>query len=177
MSPMPNRGMSLWPLAQTLAWWAVDRWVQRAFPAVPTLTTQDLTDWLSQGKAPSPILLDVRRDDEFAVSHLPEAHRAANLEEALALGLDRDRPIVAYCSVGYRSARLVAQLQGVGYSEIYNLAGSIFRWANEGRSLVGQGQPQVHPYSPLWGKLLKPGLAAPLTQGTDGVYPNDDSIP
>ncbi|MEA5452155.1 rhodanese-like domain-containing protein [Leptolyngbya sp. CCNP1308] len=169
MSPIPNPGVPLRPL-RALAWWAVDRWVQRAFPEVPTLTTQQLADWLSQGNAPSPILLDVRRDDEFAVSHLPEAHRAANLEAALALELDRDRPLVAYCSVGYRSARLVAQLQGLGYSEVYNLAGSIFQWANQGRSLVGQGQPQaqVHPYSPLWGRLLKPGLAAPLRKGTDG---------
>lgn len=175
MSPMPNPGVSLRPLAQTLAWWAVDRWVQRAFSKVPTLTTQQLADWLSQGKAPTPILLDVRRDDEFVVSHLPGAKRAASLEAALALGLERDRPTVAYCSVGYRSARLAAQLQGLGYTEVYNLAGSIFRWANEGRSLVGQGQPQtqVHPYSPLWGTLLKPGLASTLAIGTDG----DDSAP
>jgi rhodanese-related sulfurtransferase len=133
---------------------------------------------LSQGKTPVPILLDVRRDDEFAVSHLPEAHRAANLEAALALGLDRDRPIVAYCSVGYRSARLAAQLQGLGYGEVYNLAGSIFKWANEDRSLVSQGQTQtqVHPYSSLWGKLLKPGLAVPLAQGTHGNPPTDDSV-
>lgn len=162
MSPMPNPGVPLRPLAQTLAWWAVDRWVQRAFPGVPTLTTQQLADWLSQGRAPSPILLDVRRDDEFAVSHLPGACRAANLEAALALGLYRDRPIVAYCSVGYRSARLVAQLQGLGYTEVYNLAGSIFQWANEGRSLVSQSQPEprVHPYNAIWGMLLKPGLAS-----------------
>lgn len=177
MSPIPDPGLPLRPLAQTLAWWAVDRWVQRAFPGVPTLTTRDLDDWLSQGKAPSPILLDVRRDDEFAVSHLPGANCAASLEAALALGLDRDRPIVAYCSVGYRSARLAAQLQGLGYSEVYNLAGSVFRWANEGRSLVGQGQPQVHPYSPLWGKLLNPGLAAPLPPNPDQGQVHDNSRP
>ncbi|WP_199312436.1 rhodanese-like domain-containing protein [Phormidium tenue] len=166
MFPMPNPMVPLRPLAQTLAWWAVDRWVQRAFPEVPTLTTQQLADWLSQARAPSPILLDVRRDDEFAVSHLPEAHCAASLEAALALGLDRDRPIVAYCSVGYRSARLVEQLQGLGYTEVYNLAGSIFKWANEGRSLASQSEPapRVHPYNASWGILLKPGLAAPLSR-------------
>ncbi|MBW4458654.1 MAG: rhodanese-like domain-containing protein [Nodosilinea sp. WJT8-NPBG4] len=165
------------PLAQTLAWWAVNRWVQRAFPEVPTLTTQQLADWLSQGRAPSPILIDVRRDDEFAVSHLPEAHRAASLEAVLALGLAPDQPIVAYCSVGYRSARLVDQLQGLGYTEVYNLAGSIFKWANEGRSLVSESQPepQVHPYNAIWGILLKPGLASPLAKD-DEEYPKDDGV-
>lgn len=166
MFSMPTSTVLLRPLAQVLAWWAVNRWVQQAFPGVPTLTTQQLAEWLSWGSAPSPILLDVRRDDEFAVSHLPGAHHAASLEAALALGLDPDRPVVAYCSVGYRSARLVKQLQELGYSEVYNLAGSIFKWANEGRSLVSQSQPEprVHPYNALWGMLLKPGLAAPLSK-------------
>ncbi|MFQ4138078.1 rhodanese-like domain-containing protein [Nodosilinea sp. PGN35] len=159
------------PLAPVLkpwracAWWAIDRWVRQAFPEVPTLTTQDLAAWLNGDKEPLPILLDVRRDDEFAVSHLPAASRAADLDTVLALGLDRDRPIVAYCSVGYRSARLVHQLQAEGYTEVYNLAGSIFQWANQGRSLVGPGQPQVHPYNSLWGMLLKPGLASSTSEG------------
>ena len=148
---------------RSLAWWSLNRWVRRAFPGVPTLTTQQLADWLSQSQAPSPILLDVRRDDEFAVSHLPAACSTPDLAAALALGLDPAQPVVAYCSVGYRSARLVAQLQEAGYTEVYNLAGSIFQWANEGRSLVQSGQPTtaVHPYNPRWGLLLKPGLAHP----------------
>lgn len=176
MFSIPNPRVLLLPWAQTVAWWAVNRWVRRAFPEVPTLTTQQLAEWLTQGSAPVPILLDVRRDDEFAVSHLPGANCTANLETALALELDRDRPIVAYCAVGYRSARLVEQLQGWGYTEVYNLAGSIFKWANEGRSLVSQSQPvpQVHPYNALWGVLLKPGLASPLTRD-DGDRPRDDS--
>lgn len=152
--------MPLRAVARPLAWWVVNRWVQGAFPGVPTLSSQSLANWLSQRQAPLPILLDVRRDDEYAVSHLPEARVASNLEAALALGLAPDQPIVAYCSVGYRSARLAAQLQAAGYTQVYNLAGSIFRWANEGRSLVHSGQPttEVHPYSSRWELLLKPGL-------------------
>lgn len=163
-SPMPTPLTPVFAALRFCAWGAVNRWVERVFPDVPTLTTQGLADWLNGDQEPLPILLDVRRDDEFAVSHLPGASHAANLKAALALGLDRDRPIVAYCSVGYRSARLVKQLQAEGYTEVYNLAGSIFQWANQGRSLVSYSQPQtqVHPYSPLWGKLLKPGLASTI---------------
>lgn len=160
--------MLLRTIVRPVAWWVVDHWVQWAFPGVPTLSPQSLANWLSQGKDPLPILLDVRRDDEFAVSHLPDAHIAPDLDAALALGLDPDQPIVAYCSVGYRSARLVAQLQEVGYTQVHNLAGSIFQWANQGRSLVYSGHPTpvVHPYNPRWGLLLKPGLAYPLENST-----------
>lgn len=149
---------------RTVAWRSVHRWVQQAFPAVPSLTTQAFADWLGGAKSPLPMLLDVRRDYEFAVSHLPEARRVQNLDAVLDLGLAPHQPIVAYCSVGYRSARLVTQLRAAGYTEVYNLAGSIFQWANEGRSLVSQGQPTtlVHPFNPLWGLLLKPGLRAEL---------------
>jgi hypothetical protein len=75
---------------------------------------------------------------------------------------------VAYCSVGYRSARLVAQLRQAGYTQVYNLEGSIFRWANEGQSLVSQGQlvAVVHPFNPTWGLLLRPGLAVQPPQET-----------
>ncbi len=160
MSPMPTP-TPLRTVARPVAWWVVDHWVKWAFPGVPTLSPQRLANWLSEGKGPLPILLDVRQDDEFAVSHLPEAHRTPTLDAALALGLDPERPIVAYCSVGYRSARLAAQLQAAGYTQVYNLAGSMFQWANEGRSLVHSGRPTtvVHPYNPRWGLLLKPGLA------------------
>lgn len=154
-------------LVRAVAWWVVGRWVERSHPGVPTVTTQGLADWLGEGKAPVPILpipilIDVRRDYEFAVSHLPQAHHAPNLDAAIALGLDPHQPIVAYCSVGYRSARLAAQLRSAGYSEVYNLEGSAFQWANEGRSLVSQGQPAaaVHPFNPIWGLLLKPGRSS-----------------
>ncbi|WOD39410.1 rhodanese-like domain-containing protein [Nodosilinea sp. E11] len=148
-------------LVRVVAWSLVNRWVQRTFPDVPTVPPAGLADWLSQNSGPAPILLDGRRDDEFAVSHLPGAYSAPNIETALALDLERDRPIVVYCSVGYRSARLAAQLQAAGYSQVYNLLGSAFQWANQGRSLVSQAQPvaTVHPFNPVWGLLLKPGRA------------------
>lgn len=151
---------------RAVAWWAVGRWVQRAFPTVPTITTQRLADWLGAADTPDPILLDARRDYEFAVSHLPQAQSTPNLEAALALGLDCQQPIVAYCSVGYRSTLLATQLQAAGYTSVYNLAGSAFQWVNEGRSLVSQGQSvdYVHPFNPLWGLLLKPGRSRSLEE-------------
>jgi rhodanese-related sulfurtransferase len=147
---------------RAVAWWAVNRWVQRSFPEVVPLSTQSLANWLGDRQVSSPIVLDVRRPEEFAVSHLPTAQWVPDLEVALAIGIASRQPVVVYCSVGYRSARLGAQLCQAGYGPVYNLTGSLFQWANEGRSLVCQGQPAttVHPYSRRWGFLLRPDRRA-----------------
>ena len=67
-----------------------------------------------------------------------------------------------YCSVGYRSSRLVSRLQARGVVDVFNLEGSLFRCANEGRSLSRgeQRATRVHPYDADWGELLKPPLRA-----------------
>ena len=77
--------------------------------------------------------------------------------------------VVCYCSVGYRSSALAQQLQyeleKPVYQDmksklvIYNLEGSIFKWANEGKDLEdnrGRKTVVVHPYN--WGKLLNAEL-------------------
>ena len=55
--------------------------------------------------------------------------------------------MVAYCSVGYRSAGLTDELGQRGYTRVCNLEGSLFQWANEGRPLVNaDGRVNVvHP--------------------------------
>ncbi len=149
---------------RAFAWKRTQRWVQQSFPLVPTISTAELADWLTQ-EIPTPIVIDVRRFEEYAVSHLPQAHHARNLEAVEQLIVDQDKaticqtvPIVLYCSVGYRSAQLGESLQAAGYP-VLNLVGSIFQWANEGRPLVsadGQMTRQVHPYNWRWKLLLLP---------------------
>lgn len=144
--------------SQDLKWSAVNRMIAADFPDVPTLTTDSLATHLADSTAPRPLLLDARSPEEYAVSHLPGARRVDPNADTIA-GLDtlsRDRPIVVYCSVGYRSARVTAQLRDQGFPEARNLKGSIFRWANEGRPLVRNDTPveAVHPYDTTWGTLL-----------------------
>lgn len=97
------------------------------------------------------MLLDVRTEDEFKVSHLPNAVREVP-PEAIASG----RPVVAYCSIGWRSAEAVRRLVQAGHANVFNLEGSIFAWASEGRPLElhGQAVHKVHPFDSKWGKLL-----------------------
>lgn len=148
---------------RSLAWKGVKSWVQRSFSSVPTISTAALASQLQQADS-SPLLLDARSAEEYEVSHLRGAHRAKTIAEAEAVikeaNIAKQTPIVVYCSIGYRSGRLGKALQAAGY-EVMNLEGSIFQWANEGRSLVTAKGPtqQVHPYSWLWGLLLAPHMA------------------
>ena len=93
------------------------------------------------------------------MSHLPGARRiepGPGLTPDL-LGFPRDTPIVAYCAVGYRSAVLAERLRQEGFTNVRNLTGSIFRWANEGGAMESDTGPVevVEPYDRWWGLLLK----------------------
>ena len=139
-------------------WDGLKLWIRDKFPEVKTVTTDELAGWIANEQAP--ILLDVRTKDEYAVSHLRNARRALTESEAVEAlrGVEPDARVVVYCSVGYRSAKLASALQERGFRDVYNLEGSIFEWANEGRPVYSDGQrvDKVHPYDSKWGKLLDP---------------------
>jgi len=134
------------------------------FPDVGEVTPAALEQELDRPADARPILLDVRSPEEYAVSHLAGAVRAATLDGALAAldGTPPDAEIVVYCAVGFRSAVLAEKLQKAGYTHVRNLRGALFAWANSGRPVVRDGHPvdQVHPYDKNWGKLLREDLRA-----------------
>ena len=109
-----------------------------------------------------PILLDTRAPEEFAVSQLHGAELAPDERAALQRLQDhpKDQRIVLYCSVGYRSSGMAEKLMKDGFTNIHNLEGSLFAWANEGRPVYrGDRQVEVvHPYDKKWGKLLQRNL-------------------
>jgi len=138
-----------------LAWIILKQQIRRQFPTVKQLSTKTLANWLENRK-PKLQLIDTRNQEEFFVSHLPNAKHIPDLETAQK-NLDPNVAIVAYCSVGYRSSQLAEQLQQLSYPQVWNLEGSIFQWTNEGRMLRQNGNPtqHVHPYSKSWQWLLK----------------------
>lgn len=150
--------------SEEVTWRAVDRMIASQYPEVPSITTDTLAARLTDSSAPRPVLLDARSPEEFAVSHLPGAHRIDPTATTFPTldTLKTDRPIVVYCSVGYRSARIAHRLRNQGFTNVANLEGSIFRWANEGRPVYRDGQPvaTVHPYDATWGQLLADSLHA-----------------
>jgi rhodanese-related sulfurtransferase len=139
----------------SLIWLFLKGIIRLRFPGVRQISTARLNEWLAE-PAP-PLLWDVRTPAEYAVSHLPSADLVSGDAIAAGAGLSPDTPIVVYCSVGYRSAAIAAQLQAAGFRQVFNLEGSIFEWANQHRPIYANGQivQQVHPYNRHWGKLLK----------------------
>lgn len=151
--------------AQAVAWPAVKQMIRLQFPEVRPLTVDSLAAWLEDPGRPQPLLLDVRAPDEYAVSHLAGAVRVdPGLEDLAPLeGVAKAAPIVVYCSVGYRSAALARRLQQAGFTNVRNLEGSIFAWANAGHPVYRAGRRVrvVHPYDRLWGLLLDDALHPP----------------
>ena len=87
-------------------------------------------------------IVDVREPAEFhgPLGHIPNAQLIplGGLKDQVAT-LDRERPVVAVCRSGSRSARAVAMLQQAGFTQVANLAGGMLRWRVDGGS-VDNGQ-------------------------------------
>jgi rhodanese-related sulfurtransferase len=154
-------GLALWWFAdhrRGIAW-AVS-FVHRRFPDVSHLSPSSLAAWLSDTQRSAPQIVDARSEKEFAVSHLAAARRIdpeSAMSDVLS-ALEPGRPIVIYCSAGYRGAALARRLQHAGCRNVWNLEGGIFAWANAGFPIEqgGQKTPRVHPYSRIFSRLLRP---------------------
>jgi rhodanese-related sulfurtransferase len=108
------------------------------------------------------IWLDSREPAESTVSRIAGALPVGydHFDPAVFQGLDRSRPLVVYCSVGYRSEKMAEKAREAGFKEVYNLYGGIFEWVNQGYPVVdSRGQPteKVHAYSRSWGRFLNRG--------------------
>lgn len=128
------------------------------FPEVPTISVETLAQWMEGRGAAAPLVLDVRAQDEFEVSHLPTAQWAGTerRQRALLEQSSPGQPVVLYCSVGWRSAEATKRLLKAGHP-VFNLRGSIFEWAHEGHPLTDgtRAVQVVHPYDRTWGQLLE----------------------
>lgn len=138
-------------------WKSTKEWIREEFPEVPTLDVATLAKRL-RARAKAPLLIDVRAEAEFATSHLRGAVRADDEKAVLDVLAKREkgRPVVLYCSVGYRSAAMTKRLRELGHEDVSNLEGSLFEWANEGLPVYRGAQrvEVVHPYDEDWGRLL-----------------------
>jgi len=149
-----------------VSWESVDEKIEREFPAVQTISTQVLLTRYEALSAELPIIIDVRENGEFRVSHLDNA---LNLESAEAIsdmlaeqGLNKDTEIILYCSVGYRSAAVAADLQERGFTHVLNLEHSLFEWASKGYPMINAGgsTDKVHPFNRAWSVLVDDSLHA-----------------
>jgi len=123
-----------------------------SFPVVKPEQITELTNYQ---------VLDAREKVEYQVSHLQHAkwvgHETFSLKTVAEL--DKNKPILIYCTVGARSEEVGKTLQKAGFKKVYNLYGGIFHWVNEGRTVFANGKPtlRVHAYSKPWSVWLIKG--------------------
>ncbi len=73
-------------------------------------------------------IIDVRSSREYKESHIkgsiniPEYEIDENFKNIVK---NKDKPIVVYCSSGFRSTRAYKKLRDMGYSNVYNLYGGL----------------------------------------------------
>ena len=84
------------------------------------------------------IILDVRRPDEFAAGHIPNAINVPN--ETIGTAElpelpDKDQLIMVYCRSGRRSKEAAEKLVKLGYTNIVEFGG-ILDW--KGETITGQ---------------------------------------
>ncbi len=107
------------------------------------------------------LFLDAREPNEVTVSRIKGALEVGydHFDSTKLSEIQKDRRIVVYCSVGYRSEKVSEKLLAAGYKNVSNLYGGIFEWVNQGNPVFNdKGQTQeVHAYSRTWGIWLKKG--------------------
>lgn len=88
---------------------------------------------------PGAVLVDVREPHEWAAGHAPDAlHIPLGELPARVPELPRDRPVVAICRGGGRSARATAFLREAGL-EAHNFTGGMQAYAAAGRPMEADG--------------------------------------
>lgn len=107
------------------------------------------------------LFLDARESKEYAVSRIKNALHIGydHFDSTKLMNISKDRRIVVYCSVGYRSEKIAEKLSAAGYDNVANLYGGIFEWVNQGNPVFNDKGPtqEVHAYDRKWGVWLKKG--------------------
>lgn len=114
------------------------------------LSDENLNDYL---------ILDAREKEEYNISHIQNAEYIGyNKFDITSLDdVDKTQAIVVYCSIGYRSEKIGEKLQKAGFTNVYNLYGSIFEWVNQGNEVVTlekQSTSEIHTYNKNWSKWV-----------------------
>jgi rhodanese-related sulfurtransferase len=110
------------------------------------------------------VILDAREPNEFKVSHIASSKNIGfndfSSEEKQIQKLNKNAPIIIYCSVGIRSEQIGEKLKKAGFTNVKNLYGGIFEWKNKDYPVIdskGIETDNIHTFSKMWSKYLHAG--------------------
>jgi len=94
--------------------------------------------WVAEHRA-DVTLIDVRESNELETEgRIPDAlHLPLSSLPASAASLPGDRPVVAFCRSGRRSAQATVLLRNAGRTEVASLHGGFLEWRASGLPIVG----------------------------------------
>ena len=102
---------------------------EEAEPPVPEITVEELHSKLQSGEKIT--LIDVREQFEWDIARIPGAKLIplGDLHSRMS-ELDTADTIYLQCKSGVRSANALRELQGAGFSKLFNVQGGILAWAD-----------------------------------------------
>ena len=111
------------------------------------------------------VFLDARERKEYEISHLKDAIWVGYDDFSIKRlqNVPKNAKIVVYCSVGYRSEKVSEKLLAAAYTDVANLYGGIFEWANSGQKVYRNSKgeeeetQQIHTYNKEWSVCLEKG--------------------
>jgi len=114
--------------------------------SAPSISAAQIQAMQDLGSNDHFVIVDVREDVETNVSIIPGAITQAEFEKRIEQ--HRDKVVVAYCTVGYRSGVYAAELCKQGW-DARNYQGSILDWCSKQlpvATLGGSPTKRVHTY-------------------------------
>lgn len=108
---------------------AFEKLVETVMPEVKEVTADKVKTDLESGK--DFYLVDVREDTEWNQGrikgsiHIGRGVIERDIENIIK---DKSEEVVLYCGGGYRSALAAFNIQQMGYSNVYSMAGGIRKW-------------------------------------------------
>lgn len=120
---------------------------KRSFPAVIDVEPRLAMDLAGRQEV---VFVDVRTPEEQGVSMIPGA---VTKEEFLShLEQYKDKIIIGYCTISYRSGKLARELRDTKGITLYNLRGGLLGWVHDGGKVVDRrGETKhIHVYGRKW---------------------------
>ena len=97
------------------------------------LTSDELIEKLKKDK--NSYLLDVRTDEEFEDSHIPDSKFLNIRDHQLFIygikKLYKNKNYYVYCHSGVRSVQACQVMKSFGFENLYNLLGGISEWTGQ----------------------------------------------